>query len=69
MSWERVGCSERDFADDDVEDADNDNDDDDDDDDDDDRHHDDDDDTRLRDGTREGEAGTCSGRAFPEHAG
>ena len=63
MSRERVGSSERDFADDDVEDADNGNDNDDDDDDD------DDDDTRLRDGTREGGAGTCSGRAFPEHPG
>ena len=46
VSWERAGSSERDFADDDVEDADNDNDDDDDedDDDDDDDHHGDDDD-------------------------
>ena len=66
MSWERADSSESDFADDDVEDADNDNDDDGDDDD---HHHHDDDDMRLRDGTREGEAGTCSGRAFPEHAG
>ena len=61
-----MGSSERDFADDDVEDANNGNDDEDDDNDDNDNH---DDDTRLGDGTREGEAGTCSGRAFPEHAG